>query len=91
MFIKDKIVAPVTFIVLMKPTLKDSLGHEQDRVNWPDYQWRIWKNKSEIKWVNKVHEVLTGFETFSPLPQNPELALQHSKTIENIIKYSKTI
>ena len=55
---------------------------EQDRVNWPDYQWRIWKNKSEIKWVNKVHEVLTGFETFSPLPQNPELALQHSKTIE---------
>ncbi|MBL20160.1 MAG: hypothetical protein CMC82_10160 [Flavobacteriaceae bacterium] len=55
---------------------------EQDRVNWPDYQWRIWKNKSEIKWVNKVHEVLTGFETFSPLPQNPELALQHPKTIE---------
>ena len=55
---------------------------EQDRVNWPDYQWRIWKNKSEIKGVNKVHEVLTGFETFSPLPQNPELALQHSKTIE---------
>jgi len=55
---------------------------EQDRVNWPDYQWRIWKNKPEIKWVNKVHEVLTGFETFSPLPQNPELALQHHKTIE---------
>ena len=55
---------------------------EENRVNWPDYQWRIWKNKSEIKWVNKVHEVLTGFETFSPLPQNPELALQHSKTIE---------
>ena len=30
-------------------------------VNWPDYQWRIWKNKPEIKWKNKVHEVLTGF------------------------------
>ena len=27
-------------------------------VNWPDYQWRIWKNKPEIKWENKVHEVL---------------------------------
>ena len=24
-------------------------------VNWPDYQWRIWKNLPEIKWVNKVH------------------------------------
>ena len=55
---------------------------KEDRVNWPDYQWRIWKNKPEIKWVNKVHEVLTGFETFSPLPQYPELALQHPKTIE---------
>ena len=55
---------------------------EQDRVNWPDYQWRIWKNKPEIKWVNKVHEKLDGFKTFSPLPQHPELALQHPKTIE---------
>lgn len=62
---------------------------EQDRVNWPDYQWRIWKNKPEIKWVNKVHEVLTGFETFSPFPQNPELALQHPKTIERQEKQNK--
>ena len=55
---------------------------KEDRVNWPDYQWRIWKNKPEIKWVNKVHEKLDGFKTFSPLPQHPELALQHPKTIE---------
>ena len=55
---------------------------EQDRVNWPDYQWRIWKNKPEIKWVNKVHEKLEGFKTYAPLPQHPELALQHPKTIE---------
>ena len=55
---------------------------KEDRVNWPDYQWRIWKNKSEIKWVNKVHEKLEGFKTYAPLPQHPELALQHPKTIE---------
>jgi hypothetical protein len=55
---------------------------KEDRVNWPDYQWRIWKNKPEIKWVNKVHEKLEGFNTYAPLPQNPELALQHHKTIE---------
>jgi len=54
----------------------------EGRVNWPDYQWRIWKNKSEIKWVNKVHERLEGFKTYAPLPQNSELALQHPKTIE---------
>jgi 2-polyprenyl-3-methyl-5-hydroxy-6-metoxy-1,4-benzoquinol methylase len=55
---------------------------EQGKVNWPDYQWRIWENKPEIKWVNKVHEKLEGFKTYAPLPQNPELALQHPKTIE---------
>ena len=51
-------------------------------VNWPDYQWRIWKNKPEIKWKNKVHEVLQGFKTYAHLPSLPELALYHPKTIE---------
>ena len=51
-------------------------------VNWPDYQWRIWKNKPEIKWINKVHEKLEGFKTYAPLPANEELALQHPKTIQ---------
>lgn len=55
---------------------------EKDRVNWPDYQWRIWKNKPEIKWVNKVHEKLEGFKTYASLPAHTELALQHPKTIE---------
>ena len=55
---------------------------EEDRVNWPDYQWRIWKNKPEIKWVNRVHERLEGFKTYAPLPALPELALYHPKTIE---------
>ena len=55
---------------------------EEDRVNWPDYQWRIWKNKPEIKWINKVHERLEGFKTYAPLPALPELALYHPKTIQ---------
>tara|TARA_Y100000004_G_C8928942_1_gene418978 strand:+ start:996 stop:1619 length:624 start_codon:yes stop_codon:yes gene_type:complete len=59
---------------------------KEDRVNWPDYQWRIWKNKPEIKWKNKVHEVLEGFKTYAPLPALPELALYHPKTIERQIK-----
>ena len=37
---------------------------EQEWVNFPDYQWRIWKNKPEIKWKNKVHEVLEGHKTY---------------------------
>lgn len=55
---------------------------EEGRVNWPDYQWRIWKNIPEIKWVNKVHEKLEGFKSYAPLPALSELALQHPKTIE---------
>ena len=55
---------------------------EEDRVNWPDYQWRIWKNKPEIKWKNKVHEVLEGYKTYAPLGALVELSLIHTKTIE---------
>ena len=51
-------------------------------VNWPDYQWRIWKNIPDIKWKNKVHEVLVGYKLFGTLPQNPDYALKHFKTIE---------
>ena len=54
---------------------------EEDRVNWPDYQWRIWKNKPDIKWINKVHERLEGFRTYATLPQEEELALYHPKDI----------
>ena len=56
--------------------------NEKGWVNWPDYQWRIWRNIPEIKWKNKVHEQLDGFKTYAPLPANPDLALQHSKGIE---------
>ena len=51
-------------------------------VNWPDYQWRIWKNKPEIQWVNKVHEQLNGFKSYTALPQSEGFALYHPKTIE---------
>ena len=51
-------------------------------VNYPDFQWRIWKNKPEIKWKNKVHEVLEGFKTYAPLPAQEEFSLYHPKDIK---------
>ena len=51
-------------------------------VNWPDNQWRIWKNKPEIKWINKVHEQLDGFKSWTILPEMEEFALYHPKQIE---------
>ena len=51
-------------------------------VNWPDYQWRIYRNSPEIKWKNKVHEVLEGFKTYTALPMEEDYSLYHPKTIE---------
>ena len=51
-------------------------------VNWPDYQWRIWRNKPEIQWVNKVHERLDGFKQYTAMPDVEYFALYHPKTIE---------
>ena len=55
-------------------------------VNWPDFQWRIYKNHPKIKWVNKVHEVLEGYDTWSNLHEVEEFALYHPKDIERQIK-----
>lgn len=52
------------------------------RVNFPDYQCRILKNTKEIKWKNKVHEVLTGYKTESQLPANDEFCIHHLKDID---------
>lgn len=52
------------------------------RVNFPDYQCRIFKNIKRIKWKNKVHEVLTGYKTESQLPANDEFCIHHPKTIK---------
>mgnify|MGYP003626600772 FL=1 len=56
--------------------------NDNNWVNWPDYQWRIWKNKPEIKWKNKVHEVLDGHKSYAALPSQEELALYHPKDIK---------
>jgi hypothetical protein len=52
------------------------------RVNFPDYQCRILKNTKEIKWKNKVHEVLTGYKNESHLPANDEYCIHHLKDIK---------
>ncbi len=56
--------------------------NEKGWVNWPDYQWRIYKNTSLVKWVNKVHERLDGFKEYATLPLEESYALYHPKEIE---------
>jgi hypothetical protein len=55
-------------------------------INWPDEQWRIYKNKPYLKWINKVHERIDGHKIWTFLPTIEEFALYHPKTIERQIK-----
>lgn len=60
---------------------------EDGRINWPDLQSRICKNKPELKWIGKVHERITGHGTVSRLPE--QFYLIHPKTIEKQEKQNK--
>ena len=56
--------------------------NEKGWVNFPDYQWRIYKNDPGIRWRNKVHEVIEGHKTSTLLPAEEMYCLYHPKTIE---------
>ena len=51
-------------------------------VNFPDVQTRIYKNSDKIGWVNKVHERIVGFESYTSFPSEEVFCIKHPKTIE---------
>tara|TARA_Y100001938_G_scaffold142896_1_gene214864 strand:- start:349 stop:969 length:621 start_codon:yes stop_codon:yes gene_type:complete len=55
--------------------------NEKGWVNFPDYQGRIWRNRPNIMWKNKVHEVLTGYKEHTFLPAEEEFCFYHPKDI----------
>ena len=62
-----------------------------DIINYPDFQGRLYKNKPEIKWKNKVHEVITGATTYTELPWfgQYEYTILHHKDISRQEKQNK--
>ena len=62
---------------------------EKGWVNYPDYQSRIFKNDTEIRWQSKVHERIHGAQTYAHLPPQEELSLYHPKTIDKQEKQNK--
>ena len=56
--------------------------NEKGWVNWPDYQGRIWRNRPNILWKNKVHEVLVGFKEHTFFPAEEEYCFYHPKDID---------
>ena len=68
--------------------------NEKGWVNFPDYQTRIYRNTEDVTWMNKVHEKITGYDTFSNFPAEEHWALYHPKQInrqEEQNKFYETI
>jgi glycosyltransferase involved in cell wall biosynthesis len=55
---------------------------EKGWVNFPDYQTRILQNSPKINWASRVHEVLTGHNSYVMLPAEETYCLYHPKGIE---------
>jgi glycosyltransferase involved in cell wall biosynthesis len=51
-------------------------------VNVPDYQSRLFKNLKHIRYERRLHEKVEGFESYTFIPPQPDIALIHEKTIE---------
>ena len=58
-------------------------------VNFPDYQTRIYRNTEDVTWMNKVHERITGYDTFSNFPAEEQWSLYHHKQIDRQEKQNK--
>jgi len=56
--------------------------NENRWINFPDWQGRVWKNRSSIRWTKAVHEMLSGYKEYSFLPAEEPFSLYHLKTIK---------
>jgi len=55
--------------------------NEKGYINHPDYQTRIYKRSDKIGWVNKVHEKIVGFESYTSFPTDDIYCIRHIKEI----------
>ena len=65
------------------------LVNQDGWVNFPDWQGRVFKNRPNIKWEKPVHEMITGFQTYSHLPTEKPFCMLHYKTIDKQEKQNK--
>ena len=56
--------------------------NEEGWINFPDWQGRIFRNRPNIRWQYKVHEMITGYQTYATLPEDKPFCILHPKTIE---------
>lgn len=51
-------------------------------VNFPDYQSRIYRNLSHIRYQRRLHEKVEGFKSYTFVPPQKDYAIIHEKSIE---------
>ena len=56
--------------------------NDKGHVNFPDFQFRLFRNNGKILWIHPVHEILSGYEKMTKLPIEEEYCLLHPKTID---------
>lgn len=62
---------------------------DQNKINFPDFQGRLSRNKSYIKYTGKVHERLEGFKSYACFSTQDEFCLIHIKDISRQIKQNE--
>ena len=55
---------------------------EKGRNCWPDFQMRVFRLNRGIHFKNRVHEVLTNYQTYTAFPADEIWSLNHTKTIQ---------
>jgi glycosyltransferase involved in cell wall biosynthesis len=57
-------------------------NYQDGMINYPDYQSRIYRNLSHIRYQRRLHEKVEGFKTYTFVPPQKDYAIVHEKTIE---------
>ena len=57
-------------------------NYQDGMINFPDYQSRVYRNLSHIRYQRRLHEKVEGFKTYTFVPPQKDYAIVHEKTIE---------
>ena len=57
-------------------------NYQDGMINFPDYQSRIYRNLSHIRYQRRLHEKVEGFKSYVFIPPQKDIAIIHEKTIE---------
>jgi glycosyltransferase involved in cell wall biosynthesis len=51
-------------------------------INFPDYQSRLYRNSSNIRYQRRLHEKVEGYKSYTFIPPQKDYAIIHEKSIE---------